>query len=255
MGTRTTLGGAVKAQLGKRTAREIKVDHEMVDPAGIANLAALVAGEYGGGPFWWVDPWAQVTNLLTPAASVLEVGTWRAEDAAKAVSAASVLLADGGRAGRSIVVGVPSELLTLPRRPTASGWPAADNIPVLPGKPVTASVYASGTAVDVRMQWLDAAGTSLGSQTARTAAPGAIARRCSVTGVPPEGAASCYVAVTGANVIARPAVTWTARVMPWHVGQGMPRVVVAAIDEDPALASIAPGRQWAASSYTVTEVG
>jgi hypothetical protein len=250
--TRTTLGGRRKAQIGPRLHREIKVGHDLVNPEGIANLAAIVAGEFGPGPFCWVDEWAQVTNLLTPQASMLETGTWATSSSAQVAVGGSVLLPGGGRAGRSLVVNGSTDAVYFPYRDGV-----IDRIPVIPGRPVTASVYALGAVVNVRLTFVDAAGTGIYSASAVTnpGLAGPTLMRCSAFGVAPADAVSCYAAVTGATRIARPAVTWTPEVTPWHVGRGIPRAIVTALDESARLAGAASGRQWASADYAITEVG
>jgi hypothetical protein len=242
---RTTLGGVRKAQVSQRTQHGQQVALSFTRPQDVANLYAIVEGEFGAGPFWWVDPWATHTNLLAPRASMLEVGTWSTDGVV--VESGAVALPGGGCAGRSLSLANPAGTVFFPRYAGGS-----DNVPVLPGKPVTGSVYALGSTVTVRVQWLDAAGTAAGSVSAQTSSPAGLTR-CSVTAVPPSNAVACYVAVTGASILARPAVTWTDGVLPWHVGQGMPRVVIDAVAGDVVAAW--DGLQGQTATFAVTEVG
>jgi hypothetical protein len=245
---RVTLGGRRKVHLGARALRGQHVALPYSSPGDVANLAALVAGEYGPGPFWWVDPWAQVTNLYTPAASTLDAGTWATANGPAAAGGA-VQLDDGVLAGRSIVPSGSGVTVYLGRR-----LGVRDDTPVLPGVPVTASVWVSGDSVTVRAQFVDAAGALLTSATT-TYSAGGTPRRVSVTGTPPATATAVYVAVTGATRIARPALTWTSGVRPWHVGQGMPRVAITALDSDVVTAWDGAHGQGLTAAFTVLEVG
>ncbi|KZM78405.1 hypothetical protein [Cellulosimicrobium sp. I38E] len=245
---RTTLGGVRKAHQAPRALRQLAVDLSYSTPEQVANLAALVSGEYGSGPFWYVDPWAAVTNLLTPTASTLEPGSWTTTGTVTAAGA--VPLVGGGRAGRSLAVASTADQVFLPRR---NG--ARDDVPVVPGRPVTASVYATGAAVSVRIQWVDAAGAGLSSVTAGGSFAGPELGRVAVSAMPPPGAAAMYVVAFGASRLARPAVTWTDEARGWYPGQGMPRCLFPGLDTSVVLAHDDPDGRGAQHTFTVMEVG
>jgi hypothetical protein len=248
---RTTLGGVRKAQLGPRAHRQLEVQHGAVRPAELAALAALVGGEFGPGPFWYVDPWAEVTNLLAPAASLLEPGTWNSEEGT-AVSAGPHPLEGGGVVGRSVVPGSLTDLIRIPYR---NG--SLDRLPVIPGRVVTASIHATGAVGEVllRIHWLNVAGGSVGLSIAYHAVPGSDLHRIAVSGTVPPGAVAMYVSVLGATRIARPAVTWSEGVLPWFPGQGLPRAVISGLDQEAILAAAETDGQIMAGSFTVMEVG
>jgi hypothetical protein len=216
-------------------------------PEELANLSAVITGEFGPGPFWWVDPYAQRTNLLTPEASTLDGGTWGTSVGATVTAGGAVALDGGGRAGRSLVIGSASDTVFLPRHEGAR-----DDIPVTPSRPVTASVWATGSSVQVGLRFVDAAGTLLTTAFA-THMPGGIMRRISVTGTPPTTAVACYLGITGATRIARPAITWTSDLKGWDVGQGIPRAVITAMDGDVIAAW--DSLQGRSATFLVTEVG
>lgn len=245
---RTTLGGVRKAHQAPRALRQLAVDLSYSTPEQVATLAALVSGEYGPGPFWYVDPWAAVTNLLTPAASTLEPGSWTMTGTV--VAAGAVPLVGGGRAGRSLALASTADQVFLPRR---NG--ARDDVPVVPGRRVTASVYATGAAVSVRIQWVDTAGAGISIATAVGSFAGPALGRVAVTATPPAGAAAMYVVAFGASRIARPAVTWTDEARGWYPGQGMPRCLVSGLDTNVVLAHDDTAGQGAQHTFAVTEVG
>lgn len=249
---RTTLGGVRKAQIGPRVQRVLQVQHGLATPADVSAIEAMVAGEYGPGPFWYVDPWAEVTNLLTPQASVLEVGTYLGGSGSVVTEGGGSRLDDGTRAGRSVVVGSESDTVYLPRR---TGYAGYDYVPVIPGVPVTASVYASGANASVRVQFLDAAGASTGNGAHVTSAGGSTLTRCAVTATPPAGSVSAYIAVTGVVRFARPAITWTSEVMEWSPGNGVARCRVSGLNTSAIAAHKNNGGRLMSLDFTVTEVG
>lgn len=245
---KSTTSGIVRQQVSQRTRRQWDFAVGVATPSEAAQLAAIVAGEFGYGPFWFVDPWAQVTNLMAPRASLLE-----STPPAGITVGGPVNLADGTRAGRSWVVANPA---TVHHVNYLDG--ALHRIPVRNGQTVTGTVYASGAgSVDVRLQWYDAAGAFLSNTGYTSHAPGASLARLWCYGNPPVGAHSVSVQVRGANRLARPALTWTTFVADWHVGQGAPSVAIPAdLSQDIILATRdARGGRYAAVSTTIREVG
>lgn len=246
--TRVTTSGVVRQQVSRRTSREWDVQWGAAQPQQIANLAALAAGEFGIGPFWFVDPWAQATNVLAPAASTLE-----SVPPSGMSAGGPVALADGSRAGRSWVVANPA---TIHHTSYVDGL--LSRVPVRNGTTVTGSVYASGTAVDLRIQWYDASGAFVSNTAYASHSPGSQMQRLHVYGNPPVGAHSASVQVRGATRIARPALTWTTFVADWHVGQGAPSVAIpASLSQDIILATREnrAGGRLASVSTTIREVG
>lgn len=246
--TRVTTSGVVRQQVSRRASREWDVQWGAARPEQIANLAALAAGEFGIGPFWFVDPWAQVTNLLAPAASTLE-----SSPPSGMTAGGPVDLADGSRAGRSWVVANPA---TIHHTSYVDG--ILSRVPVVNGTPACGSVYASGSSVDVRLQWYDASSAFLSNTAWRSSAPGGQMVRCWQVGNPPVGAHSVSVQARGANRFTRPAVTWTSFLTDWHVGQGAPSVAIpASLSQDVILATreSRAGGRLASVSTTIREVG
>jgi hypothetical protein len=251
MSTSVTLGGVSKAQMGPRTARTWDVSLDAVTPAELAGLAALVEGELGVGPFAFVDPWARVTNLMPPSATIFPEGgpkTW----GGPAVPGGPVDLADGGRAPSSLLSADGAAGILPYRRGLADG------VPVVPGQVVTGSMYVSGPGtLDVRLQFSTSVGgtfTTAAVKTVTNTGPELV--RVDVTATAPDGAVAAVVRHAGATRIARPAITWTPTVLDWMPGQGAPRVVVPDLAHAVILAmGHSTGGRYTAASFTVREVG
>ena len=246
-----TTSGIVRQQVSQRTRRQWDFAVGVATPSEAAQLAAVVAGEFGYGPFWFVDPWAQVTNVMAPAASTLDLGS--AMDPPNDMTPGGpVDLADGSRAGRSWVPSNPGAF-----RAVTYLDGALHRVPVRNGQTVTASVYASGATVDVRMQWFDAAGSVAGVTSPTTHGPGSQMQRLWHFANPPVGVHAATIQVRGATRVARPALTWTSFLADWHVGQGAPSVAIpASLSQDITLATREQrGGRLASVSTTIREVG
>jgi len=241
MSFRTTLGGVRKVQYGQRTHRKWSVSFPPATaPEQAATLAAFVAGEFGTGPWWWVDSWAQVTNLCSARGGALEVGALAGVSLAGAVD-----LGDGHYAGRHLITGGATVDL-----PHVKGAP--ELVPVLPGRAVTVSAWVDGGTVSAVFR--NAAGAMV-SNPAGQSASGSGWQRVAATAVPPATAAAVQVRVTGANRVTRPAITWTPHLLGYHAGQGAPKAVVGPAAQDVRWAATNPGQQYAAVSFTIEEVG
>lgn len=239
---RITVGGVRRVQIGPRLLRTWDVGVEAATPDDLATLAGFVAGEWGPGPFLWVDPWAQVTNLLPPARAALEL-PW-----ANTSPAGPATLAPGVRAGRSLAI-IDSATITH--------WadPALIDIPCTPGVPVTVSIWARGAGLVLRSvvraldgSWLASApATAVGSEWVRLA----------VTVTPPAGAHRVTVQLEGGGVVTRPAATWSSSVLEYHAGQGVAGVVIDGLQQDVILATreVRAHGRMASVGYRVLEVG
>lgn len=191
-------------------------------------------------PFVWVDPWARVTNVLTPAAAGLEATVPVLPQVGRQPLDGGGFAAIGAANPSGVVVRVQ---------------PA----PVVPDLPVTVSAYlaASGPGY-VAAVLLDSSGTPIASPVNSASVTGTdVMRRASVTlsGLP-VNAAAVEIRVHGASVVARPAVTWTESVREYGPGGGAGQVVLSGLDEAVEDALLAVGkRRRAAATFTVTEVG
>ena len=244
----STLGGSMFAQVGPRTKRSWDVRLPRIStPAEVATWQAFVEGEYGDGPWWFVPEMAATTNLVSPRGSVLDHGG--SVHGGTSPNGGPMVLPDGSRAGRSWLV-EPDVTLILP-------WVGgSERVPVLPGVPVTASLWVAGsTTPQMRVAVYDGNG-SFTRYVYGTTSTGAVAERFSVTFTPNAGESSCVIFLAGASSayrVARPAVTWTDSVRPWAVGAGAPAVHVAGFSEDVTLA--VDGREMVSASLKVQEVG
>jgi hypothetical protein len=131
--------------------------------------------------------------------------------------------------------------------------------PVVGSQPVTVSAWLSSVdGGSVSAAVLNSNGTQIGGLVESTTVKGTdVLRRASIT-LPalPVDAAAVEVRIEGALVIAQPAVTWTADLLPYGGGGGAAKVVVAGLDETIHWAMLTPdGNRWADASFTVTEVG
>ncbi|WDF32255.1 hypothetical protein PTW37_10250 [Arthrobacter agilis] len=218
------------------------MDLSTATPAEAANLQALVEG--GKPPWVWVEPYAQVTNLLSPGQSVLAAGTW---SGAGFVEGGAVLSADGVFSPRS-VLHPTGGTVDFGYRSGAMDRPA-----VVPDQIVRFSAYLRGTGT-LRVSFRDWAGQIL-KETQASYSSTTLAR-ASVASLPPAGAVSCRVWVTGALQAALPAFTWTADLAAWSVGRGCNRVSVDGLSEAVQLAvADSPALRRSAITFTIREVG
>ena len=209
---RTTLGGVRKVQYGQRTHRRWSVSFPPATaPEQAATLAAFAAGEFGTGPWWWVDSWAQVTNLCSARGGALEVG-----DLTGATLGGPVDLGGGQVAGRHLLLGGATVDL-----PHVKGAP--EFVPVLPGRPVTVSAWVDGGTVGPVFR--NAAGAIVSTPAGQTVS-GTGLQRVAATAVAPPTAASGQVRVTGAHRAPRPPNTRTPHLLRHHTRQGAPQTGV-----------------------------
>lgn len=238
-----TLGGTVFEQRGPRGRRVWDVSTS-ADPAQAASFSALVDGAYGPPPWVWVDPLAAVTNLFSPEQALLSQGTY--STGTGITQGGAGFTADGIRYGRS--VNALGANVSLHYRDLV-----VDRLPVLPGVPVTGSVYASGPAY-VRMSWLSEFGSVISSVSGQ-AGDGVMTRR-TLTATPPAGAASVQVIVMNPTALALPSLTWTPFANPWAAGKGCTRATIDGLSEDVEVVdSGRANNQWSSFSFTVQELG
>lgn len=196
-------------------------------------------------PWVWVDPYAQVTNMFSPEQSVLLPGSWVGADSY-----------EGGTAVTTDGVFAVRTLTSLAGGSMDFGYRdgVADHPAVVPGTPVTASVFARG-AGSVHLAFLDWAGAVLGAELPAVYSHAGLSR-VSVTATPPDGAATARLRVTGASQTAMPALTWTSDLAEWSTGHGCNRVVIQGLSESVSYATTsALGLRRTGLNFTVREVG
>lgn len=176
--------------------------------ASTSILMGYATGEYGPGPFRFVSSAAALTNVLTPAQSRL---------ASKANG--GTFTGPSGTAQRSLVAGTTTPTII------------ADQIPVIPGKPITATVDAAGPTI-LEMDFRTITGARVGTLK-KIEADGVLAQRISGT-VPVVPATARYLQIraTGFTSLAFPQVTYTPYVVPWAVGAGATSVVVDSVKRE-----------------------
>lgn len=242
---RVTLGGVRRVHRAPRTIRSWDVSIDVSNVAGLAGLAALL--EASAPPWLWVDPWSQVTNLMTGPVSMLAAETLPA-----GVSPGGPIPLDDGTSSLSSAINGSTANFTLGR---------ASGVPVLPGTPVTASAFVRSTGTTPRfisLWWLNIAGTvTAGPAAAFPDDPVSPLRRVSVTATPPVGAVAAQIRFAGVAQVANPAITWTTGPVDWFPGQGVNGVEVSGLDMGVIMAVADPSsaQRYASASFTVTEVG
>lgn len=238
--TRTTLGGRRTARLAARGHRSWLVSTSAASPLELANLAGVARGDFGPGPFWWLDEWAQQSNLLDPRDAAIEV-PW-----GSTTLAGPVALPDGPVVARHVRTGASiASWATSP----FGGFSRA---PVVPGQVVTVSAWVDSTAQALRYVFQDAAEAAMGST---SAVPGTRAgwHRVSASVTVPPGAASIVIGQSGMGGLAAPAVTWTDGLREYGPGAGARKVIVTGYSEDVVAAW--KGAMYADQSYQIMEVG
>ena len=238
--TMTTLGGRVIAQLGQAQRRKWQASINVADQTEIGKLAMML--DALPQPWVWLDSWAQVTNTLTPDQSRFEQA-W-----SSGATVGSLVDLEGG--------GVAVSLLEA----SLTGRTFAASCPVVPGVPVTGSVFArpAGTgSSSVQVSFRDAAGALLTtiSGTARTLPGSGPLGRLTVTATPPANAATCSLTSTNTAMLAGPALTFTTSAMAWGYGAGCRTVVLPGLSLDVVTAWRQAGGQRASYSFDVIEVG
>lgn len=237
---KTSASGRVRAYLSARSAqpREWKVTIPAIRPDEAALLHGLLTGT--DPPYVWVDPYSRATNLLTPITAGLSDAVPALVPLGRQPLAGGLWAATGGAIPGGGVINLP---------------PA----PVVPDQPVTVSAYlGSAGSATVSARFLNSNGAQTGSIVTSAPVTGLTRlNRASVTvAVPPVTAAAVAVRITGASVVAHPAVTWTAELLEYGAGGGAAQVVVTGFDESFDVAGLTVAEQRLSSiTFTVVEVG
>ena len=189
----------------------------------------LAAGYFGDGPWWFVTDEAAMTNVLTPAQSMLQgVANAGAVETVDGVSAVSVV--GGGQ-------------VTL-----------AERVPAIPGEPVTVSVDAAGATV-LTVQPVNSAGVAVGpAKTAR--ADGELMQRVHATILAlPAGAHAVTITARGYTTLACPQMVWAEEPAAWDVGQGSDSVIIEESSSTHTGFEFYTRDWWRNASMTIKEVG
>lgn len=223
-----------------RVLREWDIAMSGADPERAAAFQALALGAHGVGPFVFVDPYAQVTNLLTPRQSLLD----------------PAVLTSAATSTRAVVPGLGS----MPAARTKSGQVArfGYGTPVVPGRAVTVSAWVMSTStVTLSAQCMRADGTwtTTGAESYTGLSSG---RWISATVVPGPESAQVDLRVSSAaqDTVVCPSITWTREPLDWSPGRGAAQVVISGLQEEFSRAEPhRMGERRIDYSATVTEVG
>ncbi len=238
-----TLEGRVVVQAKAKRNREWRISVGVGTPAALANIQALQDGEYGRGPFVFVPPLAQVTNMLMPDVSTCGP---TAVVGSAASMAGPLRLPDGSWAGRSLSNPAPSPTL----------WFGQNTTPVIPGSKVTASAYVVGAGSKVGVQFRNGAGDAVGQSVSPQSGIAGVVTRLAVTATVPATAVSCVVYATDATLAARPAITWTDELFDWGIGAGCTKAIPHGFSTDLILALREKNYgRYSSIGFNVTEVG
>lgn len=237
---RVTLGGRRTVRMAVRGHRSWSVSTSAASPLDLAGLAAVARGDFGPGPFWWVDEWAQQSNLLDPRDAALEAA-W-----GSATLAGPVVLPGGPVVARHVRTGV-----------SMASWAVSPHggylrAPVVPGQMVTVSAWVDASSQSLRYVFQNAAEVAVGS-TSAVSGVRAGWHRVSRTVTAPVGAASVVIGQSGLGGLAAPAVTWTSDLREYGAGAGARNVIVTGYSEDVRAAW--KGAMYADQSYQIVEVG
>lgn len=216
------LGGGQQIRVGrKRALRSWKVSIPDATVADIKPLRTLLASTLP--PYVWVDPWAQVTNLLTPEQSVLGSTTPQLPMAGSYYIAGSDLRGWASYRPNPGAAGGALGAVTIGPAPCPPWWA---------GRKVTASALLAtnrGGGANAVLEYLDGTGNVLadgGTVNGNYVTGMDGLRRSVATGSVPFGAAACRVRVRYAELIAEPQITWTDIPVDYDVGNGALQVVV-----------------------------
>lgn len=246
----TTAAGQPRAQTSPlRPFREWDVE---LDPSFVrqhAGLHELLVTDPG--PHVFVEPWAQVTNVMTPGGSVLTDQSQLTE------------YSFGG--GWDIATDDPDNPYDRVSRvllnPAAQGGNDAFVYcgygPVLAGQTVTGSAYlASESDASILLFYYDANGDYIRWDQSETVTGFGRLHRVSVTGQAPPGTVAARVVAAKAEVVARPAITWTDRVMDWGIGGLAQQCVITDVSDGVLQAGHGSRtRRRAGVSFTIRETG
>lgn len=217
---------AFLASPSPRRSWNVEVKGTQEDTRALTQLAHAAPAE----PLVWVSEHAALTNVLTPAQSLL----------AGVSNAGAMVTSDGSIAPASVTV--PTRLVV------------AERVPVHPGKPFSAAVEVSGLRAVLGVQLYNAAGRAVGNLITATANSESTQRLVATTSEVPATAAWATLTVGGGR-FTRPSAVWTKTAAPWDVGRGATAVVVDGVETTFEDVHHATGAVWRSVSAKIEEVG
>lgn len=237
---KVALSGRVTSQRGPAPRREWGVSVGSAYPEHFQALQQLEAGAYGAGPFVFYDEYAQVTNMLSPAQSLMADSAWTGGAQGGAGTAS-----DGTRYLRSITTGVGGTVSMV------------DPLAVPGGFPLTVAAYLSthpANSATAYFDEIDPEGALVGTHQATVGAD-QHATRASVSITTSVRTVSIRLRVVGALMTTLPSVTLTDKAMPWAHGAGCPTVTFDLGGHAVLKAVAHPNGRRASYSMTVHELG
>lgn len=207
----TSLGGRVSiTEPGPSAPYHVwRVAVSTATPQAVSLLRGLSLREWGVGPFYWVPPASEVTNLLSPSTSLCIAYLPQPTGAAQA----GPMAVEDHFAGQSWAAG-PEQ------------WVMLGAAPVVQGKPVTLRAWCSGPAAQVRAVFRDATGTDLSTSVGPTVDATTPRWVHATFTTIPSAAASVSLRVYGISRATRPSITWTTEPRSWDVGDASMSVSV-----------------------------
>lgn len=226
--------GVARAQmLPQPLPRVWALSAELEAPGALDVVEAFALGLYGSGPFTFVPDDAAALSVLTPAQSALS-------NLGPEYSAAGPVVVDGTYLPASAAFSL------------ASSWRGLVDVPVVPGVPVTASVWVQSStgAPIISTGWV--VGGSIPGTESVTGSSGGMWQRLSWTGVPPAGASQLRLGVrSSVTAVAGPQVTYTSKPVPYAMGRAAQSVIV----ESAQSTSIYLPGPYSNGEWVVREVG
>lgn len=195
----------------------------------VTGLSQLVAGAFGPGPWRFISDEAAVTNVLTPAESMLD-----------GIANGGYVDGVGGPAAASCVGG--GEVII------------ASSVPVPDGSPVTVSVDTAGDTV-LTLQPVNAAGRPVGNARVERARRQMMHQLQVTIPVFPAGAVALKITASGYKTLCRPQVVWLDSCPRWDVGAGADSVIVEEATTTYTEHEFWTQDTWRTTSLTIREVG
>lgn len=252
-----TLGGRRLAYVAPVSRRSWSVTVGTATPDEASNLGQILsesfAQQVSRGPFWWLDEWAQVSNMLTPAQSMCEAGVWSSGN--QSGPAAWGADFDGFRPLATMSHTAPAASTLLSPVPGVSVVAPA-------GRPFTVSVYgapwtaAGANPGTLRVVEVAHDGAMVRTHTSKPTSGPAAGQRLVVQGVTLAATVGLRVEVRDLMTWAAPQVTLTPDIPAWAEGAGAHSVVADRTGIGVQMAT--PDATWgrrAGFSFAVHEVG
>lgn len=195
----------------------------------VTGLVQLVAGAFGSGPWRFISDEAAVTNVLTPAESMLA-----------GIANGGYVDGVGGPAAASCVGG--GEVVI------------AQSVPVPAGSPVTVSVDTTGGTV-LTLQPVNAAGRPVGNARVERAQRQVMHRLQVTIPVFPAAAVALKITASGYTTLCLPQVVWLDSCPRWDMGAGADSVIIEETTTTYTEHEFWTQDTWRIMSLTIKEVG